>query len=459
MDLEATAAIGPTKTFKATCSVVMLGCPKNLVDTERMLGLLYSAGYKPVPQPEGADLVLLSTCAFLASARQEAYQVIEEMLELKRRGRIRGLIVAGCLPQWEKEALLARYPEVDQVVGLFARDEIVRAADRIFGGHPHPRTIFLPQPSQAMQELGRVRITLPHVGYLKIADGCNWRCSFCLIPQIRGAYRSKPIHQILAEAQELAADGVQELILIAQDTSAYGRDLAHGRSLLPELLRQLDRLEGIRWIRLMYLYPVGIGEALIETMASARKILPYLDLPLQHISDPILRRMDRLVDRRQTEEVLQRLRRGIPRLVIRTTLMVGFPGETEAHFQELIDFVLQQRFERLGVFAFSPEPGTSAAQMPDQVPEPVRQTRRQRLLQVQQKIAFAYNESQIGKRMEVLIDRQVPGQRHAWVGRTYADAPEIDGLVYVTGENLRPGQFVPCEIVAVQGYDLIGVAL
>jgi ribosomal protein S12 methylthiotransferase len=256
----------------------------------------------------------------------------------------------------------------------------------------------------------------------------------------------------------LADHGVQELILIAQDTSAYGRDLAQGRSLLPELLRQLDQLEGIGWIRLMYLYPVGIGPELVETIASARKVLPYLDLPLQHISDPILERMDRLVDRRRTEELLDRLRQGIPRLVLRTTLMVGFPGETEAHFQELIRFVQQQRFERLGVFAFSPEPGTPAAQMPDQVPEPVRQSRRSRLLQVQQKIAFAYNEAQIGNWVEVLIDRQVAGQPHAWVGRTYADAPEIDAVVYVTGQNLRPGQIVPCEIVAFQGYDLIGVA-
>ncbi|MCS7306602.1 MAG: 30S ribosomal protein S12 methylthiotransferase RimO [Thermoguttaceae bacterium] len=459
MDLQPTPAIGPVKQFKATCSVVMLGCPKNLVDTERMLGLLYSAGYKPVPHPEGADLVVLSTCAFLASARQEAYQVIEEMLEHKRRGQIRAVMVVGCLPQWEKEVLLARYPEVDQFLGVFARDEIVEAADRILAGQSQPQLRLAPPPAQAAQELGRVRITLPHVGYLKIAEGCNRRCSFCLIPQIRGPYRSKTIDQILQEAQELAADGVQELILIAQDTSAYGRDLAQGHSLLPELLRQLDQLEAIRWIRLMYLYPVGIDQELIQTIASARKILPYLDLPLQHISDPILQRMNRLVDRRQTEQLLERLRQEIPRLVIRTTLMVGFPGETEAHFQELIHFVQHQRFERLGVFAFSPEPGTSAAQMPQQIPEPVRQTRRQRLLQVQQKIAFAYNEAQVGKVLQVLIDQQVPGQAHAWIGRTYADAPEIDGVVYVTGQNLRPGQIVPCEIVAAQGYDLIGVAI
>jgi ribosomal protein S12 methylthiotransferase len=458
MDLQPTPTIPPAKSFKATCSVVMLGCPKNLVDTERMLGLLYSAGYKPTPHPEDADLVLVNTCAFLASARQEAYQVIEEMVELKRQGRIRGVIVAGCLPQWEGQALLARYPEVDHLLGVFARDEVVQAADRILEGQPGPQFTQLAQPAQAMQELGRVRITLPHVGYLKIADGCDRQCSFCLIPQIRGTYRSKPIPQVLAEAQELADHGVQELILIAQDTSAYGRDLAQGRSLLPELLRQLDQLEGIGWIRLMYLYPVGIGPELVETIASARKVLPYLDLPLQHISDSILERMDRLVDRRRTEELLDRLRQGIPRLVLRTTLMVGFPGETEAHFQELIRFVQQQRFERLGVFAFSPEPGTVAAQMPDQVPEPVRQSRRSRLLQVQQKIAFAYNEAQIGNRVEVLIDRQVAGQPHAWVGRTYADAPEIDAVVYVTGQNLRPGQIVPCEIVAFQGYDLIGVA-
>lgn len=459
MDLQPTPYVRSAKPVKAACAVVMLGCPKNLVDSERMLGLLHSAGYRVVPQPEQADLVVVNTCAFLASARQEAYQVIEEMLRLKRQGRIRGLIVAGCLAQWDQQSLLARYPEVDHVLGLFARDEIVQAADRILSGQPEPRTTFLPQPAQAMRELGRVRITLPHVGYLKIADGCDRQCSFCTIPQIRGRYRSKPIDHLLAEAEELVADGVQELILIAQDSSAYGRDLAQGRSLLPELLRQLDRLEGVRWIRLMYLYPLLIGEELIKTIASARNILPYLDLPLQHISDPILKRMDRLVDQARTLELLDRLRAGVPRLVIRTTLMVGFPGETDAHFQELVRFVQRQRFERLGVFPFSPEPGTPAAQMSDQVPEPLKQRRHRRLLQVQQKIAFAYAEAQIGKQVEVLIDRPVPGEPRAWVGRTYADAPEIDAVVYVTGRSLRPGQIVVCEVVAAQGYDLIGVAL
>lgn len=459
MELHATPSIRPASQSKALCSVVMLGCPKSLVDTERMLGLLHEAGYRITPRVEEAEVVLVTTCAFIRSARQEAYQVIEEMIQLKRQGRIRGIIVAGCLPQWEDQRLVARYPEVDQWLGVFARDEVVQAADRILAGQPAPQATLVPQPPYAMQERGRVRITLPHVGYLKIADGCDRLCSFCTIPQIRGKYQSKPIDHILAEAEELAADGVQELVLIAQDTSAYGRDLAQGRSLLPELLRQLDQLEGIRWIRLMYLYPLLIGEELIATIASARKVLPYLDLPLQHISDPILKRMERLVDRARTEQLLERLRLGIPGLVLRTTLMVGFPGETEAHFQELIRFVQEQRFERLGVFAFSPEPGTPAAQMPDQVPEPVRHRRRHRLLQVQQKIAFAYNEAQIGKQREVLIDRQVPGQPHAWVGRTYADAPEIDALVYVTGEDLHPGQIVPCEIVGAQGYDLIAVAV
>jgi len=459
MDLQPTPYVRSGQPIQATCSVVMLGCPKNLVDSERMLGLLHSAGYRIVPHPEDADLVIVNTCAFLASARQEAYQVIEEMIQWKRQGRIRGLIVAGCLSQWESEGLLARYPEVDHVLGVFARDEVIQVAHRILAGPSASRSTLLPQPPHAMQELGRVRITLPHVGYLKIADGCDRRCSFCTIPKIRGKYQSKTLEQVLLEAQELLADGVQELILIAQDTSAYGRDLAQGRSLLPELLRQLDQLEGLRWIRLMYLYPLLIGEELIQTIASASKILPYLDLPLQHISDPILKRMDRLVDQAGTLEVLERLRTGIPRLVIRTTLMVGFPGETEADFQELLRFVETQRFERLGVFMFSPEPGTPAARMPDQVPESIQQTRCQRLLQVQQKIAFAYQQAQIGKHVEVLIDRQVPGQPHAWVGRTYADAPEIDGVVYVTGKHLRPGQIVLCEIVAAKEYDLIGVAL
>ncbi len=459
MDLQPTLHAQSPKPRQDTCSLVMLGCPKNLVDSERILGLLHSAGYRVIPNPEDADLVIVNTCAFLEVARQEAHQVIEEMIRLKRRGRIRGLIVAGCLAQRDQEALLDRFPEVDHVLGLFARDEVVWVADRILTGQPGPHSTFPPQPPYALQELGRVRITLPHVGYLKIADGCDRNCSFCTIPQIRGHYRSKPIDLILAEAEELAAHGAQELILIAQDTSAYGRDLAQGRSLLPELLRQLDQIDSLQWIRLMYLYPVGIGRELIETISSARKVLPYLDLPLQHISDTILERMDRFVDQAGTLELLRRLRLGIPRLVLRTTLMVGFPGETEANFQELVRFVEQQRFERLGVFTFSPEPGTPAAQWPDQVPESVKEVRRHRLLQVQQKIAFAYNEAQVGKRLDVIIDRPVPGQPHAWVGRTWADAPEIDCLVYVTGASLGPGEIVPCEIVTTQGYDLIGIAL
>ncbi len=295
------------------------------------------------------------------------------------------------------------------------------------------------------------------MAYLKIAEGCNRLCSFCSIPRLRGPYASKPIGQVVAEAEELAADGVRELVLVAQDTTFYGIDL-DGRPRLAELLRRLERVEGLAWIRLMYLYPMHMTNELIETIAGGLKILPYLDLPLQHISDEVLRRMRRQIDRRQTEQLLDRLRAGIKSLALRTTLMTGFPGETQQQFEELLEFVRRQQFERLGAFAFSSEPGTAAADLDRQVPDEVKLSRRDRLMAAQQEIARDWNASQVGKRLDVMIDRRVPGQRRACVGRSWADAPEVDGQVYVTGEGLAPGRIVSCEVVAAREYDLIAVA-
>jgi ribosomal protein S12 methylthiotransferase len=303
----------------------------------------------------------------------------------------------------------------------------------------------------------RCRLTPPHLAFLKISEGCNRSCSFCAIPQIRGPYASKPIEQIVSEAEELAADGVRELIVVAQDTTFYGIDL-YGRPRLAEVLRRLDRLDGLAWIRLMYLYPVHVTDELMDVFAGAEKILPYLDLPLQHINDEILGQMRRRVTRAQTERLLDRLRERIPELVLRTTLIAGFPGESEEQFAELLEFVRQRRFERLGVFCYSDEPGTPAGGLESKVPDELCRARRGRLLAAQQEIAFAWGESQVGRRLDVLLDAAVPEAANAYVGRSYADAPEIDGVVYVTGENLAPGQIVPCEIVAARGYDLIGVA-
>lgn len=442
---------------KGTYALVSLGCPKNLVDSERMAGLLRLDGYRMVPDPAGADLVVVNTCGFIGAARQESCDVIEEMLELKRQGQLGAVIVAGCLAERDRDGLLAKYPGIDRLVGVFGRDEIAAAASGPPAGIDGGLTIFRPAPSRPLPDGQRLRITPPHLAFLKISEGCNRLCSFCTIPRLRGPYASKPLDQIVAEAEELAADGARELIIVAQDTSAYGIDL-HGEPRLAELLRRLDRVDGLAWIRLMYLYPLHVTDELIDAVATAEKVLPYLDLPLQHINDEVLLRMRRRVSRQETEQLLDRLRARIPGLVLRTTLMVGFPGETDAQFDELLEFVRQRRFERLGVFCYSDEPDTPASKLGDQVPEPVKETRRARLLQTQQEIAFAWNSSQVGRRLDVLIDRYIEGEEHAYLGRSFADAPEVDGAVYVTGESLSPGQIVPTEVVAARGYDLIAVA-
>jgi ribosomal protein S12 methylthiotransferase len=423
-----------------------------------MLGLLRLEGYEMVRQPDGADFVIVNTCGFLQSARQESLETIREMVRLKRRGRLRGIMVTGCLAERDREALFQECPEIDQLLGLFARDEVTKAADRLIGGLTEQRTIFRPATSRPLPDRDRLRVTPRHLAYLKISEGCDRLCTFCTIPSIRGKHATKPIEEVAAEAEQLASDGVRELNIVAQDTTNYGLDL-YGRPCLAELLVRLQQVESIRWIRLLYLYPQNFTDELVDVLASSPKVLPYLDLPLQHINDKILRRMNRRVNRQQTEELLAKLRSRIPGLVLRTTMITGFPGETEEQFQELVDFVRQQRFERLGAFIYSREPSTPSDRLDGHLPEQVRQQRRDRLLEVQQEIAFAWNQAQIGRKLEVLIDRDIPGQANAFVGRSFADAPEIDGVTYITGEGLTPGQIVPSEIVAFEGYDLVGVAV
>lgn len=442
---------------KGTYSVISLGCPKNLVDSERMLGLLRLEGYQFVPQPEGVDVVIVNTCGFLRAARDESLETIREMVRLKEKGRVRGVIVAGCLAERDREALLERCPGIDCLLGVLARDTIAEAVNQLVDGQPGPRT-RLHAAVGSRCDRDRLRVTPRHLAYLKISEGCDQLCTFCLIPSIRGKHISKPIEEVVAEAEQLAADGVRELILIAQDTTGYGLDL-YGRPALDELIGRLEEIRSIEWIRLMYLYPKHITDALVERIAASEKVLPYLDLPLQHINDRLLRRMNRRISRAETERLIERLRARIDRLVLRTAMIVGFPGETQQEFEELVEFVRAVRFERLGVFAYSREPGTAADRLSGHLSREVRRHRRERLLAVQQPIAFAWTEAQVGRHMEVLIDRPVCGEPDAFVGRSYADAPEIDGVVYVTGRGLQAGQFVPCEIVAAQGYDLIGVAV
>ena len=433
-----------------------LGCPKNLVDSERMLGLLQLDGYQLVAEPEGADFAIVNTCGFIESARDESHSVIEEMLKLKRAGRLRGLIVCGCLAEREKEALLTQQPDIDHIAGVFAREEITQLADRLIGGLEEQRAVFHPAPARPLSDTNRLRITPRHFAYLKISEGCDRLCTFCAIPKMRGKHATKPLDEVVREAEELAADGVRELNLVAQDTTYYGRDL-YGESRLVELLGKLEQIEGLDWIRLLYLYPMYFDEELIDLIAGSSRIVPYLDMPLQHINDTVLKRMQRRVSRSKTEELLGKLRSRIKNVVIRTTFITGFPGETEQQFKELVDFVDQQQFERLGVFTYSLEEDTPAAKLDGHLPEDVKAARRSQLMEAQQKIAFQWNTAQTGKQLEVLIDRPHPDEPGVWIGRTYADAPDIDGLVFVTAENVAAGQFVPCEIVASQGYDLIAV--
>ncbi|MFM7042039.1 MAG: 30S ribosomal protein S12 methylthiotransferase RimO [Planctomycetaceae bacterium] len=452
---------GDPASRRGTFALVSLGCPKNLVDSERMLGLLRDDGWQFVAEPRGADLVIVNTCAFLEASRQESYGVIDEMLALKRSGATRGVIVAGCLAERQKEALLAERPGIDAAIGVFSRDEVARAAERLIGGLTEQRGVFRPAPARALDDSGRMRVTPRHVAYLKISEGCDRTCTFCSIPRMRGRHASKPMGEVVREARELAADGVRELVIVAQDTTYYGIDI-DGEPRLVELLGELERIDGIEWIRLMYLYPIHCTERLVATIAGSDRIVPYLDLPLQHASDPVLKRMQRRVNRAATEDLLGTLRESIPDLVLRTTFITGFPGETRGQFEELLDFVRRWRFERLGVFAYSLEHDTPAARLDGHLPEAERMARRDELMAVQQGIAHEHARRQVGRTLDVIIDGPSGERDDVWLGRSKADAPDIDCTVYVTAPGTGPsrsltGRIVPVEIVAAAGYDLAGI--
>jgi ribosomal protein S12 methylthiotransferase len=443
---------------KPTFAFVSLGCPKNTVDSERMLGKLAQDGFALVPEADGADVVVVNTCGFIEAARQESLGVIREMLELKRQGRVGSVVVAGCLAERKKDELLTEVPGVDQIVGVFGREEIAQVVDRAVAQHQEQRTVFRPAPVRALEDTARLRITPRHYAYLKISEGCDRLCTFCAIPGMRGKHVSKPIEEVLREARELAADGVRELIVVAQDTTYYGLDL-YGRVRLAELLRELDRVDGLDWIRILYAYPVNFSDELIETLATAKKIVPYLDMPLQHINDRVLRRMQRRVNRAATEDLLGRLRAAVPGLTLRTTFIVGFPGETEAEFEELVAFARQTRFERAGVFTYSYEPDTPATRLDGHLPEEVKQERRHRLMEAQQEVALDWAARQVGRQLEVIVDGPDPEVPNHVLARGHADAPDIDCLVRVKGKGLRAGDLVTVKVTAADGYDLAGRAL
>ena len=441
---------------KGTYAFVSLGCPKNLVDSEKMLGSLSLDGYTLVSEPDGADFVIVNTCGFIESSRLESKSVIQEMLDLKKAGKTKGVIVAGCLPQ-RLEAdggLLAQMPDIDHVVGVFGRDEITKVADRLIGGSREQRELFRPAPIKAMNDQSRLRITPSHYAYLKISEGCDRTCTFCSIPSMRGKHVTKPIEMILEEARELVDDGMRELIIVAQDTTYYGMDL-YGKVRLADLLKELQEVDGIDWIRLMYLYPINFSDELISVIADSGNILPYLDMPLQHINSAVLKRMQRKVNSDQTRELVGKLRERIPNVVMRTTFITGFPGETDAQFEELKQFVKETRFERMGVFTYSLEPGTPSVKLEGHLPEAVKEARRDELMALQQEIAFEHADKMIGYELDILIDEDLGDG--VFVGRSYADAPEIDANVIVRGVDLEPGDLVAVEIMERQDYDLVGM--
>lgn len=468
---------------KGTYAFVSLGCPKNTVDSERMLGKLAQDGYALVPDADGADVVVVNTCGFIEPARQESLGVIREMLDLKKQGKIGAVVVAGCLAERKGDALLEEVPEVDGIVGVFGREEIGTMVDRALGngvqigtdkvrgrkpkaGSRKPkadaveeqRSLFRPAPVRALEDTARLRITPRHYAYLKISEGCDRLCTFCAIPGMRGKHVTKAIEEIIREARELVSDGVRELILVAQDSTYYGMDL-YGRVRLAELLRELDQIEGLEWIRILYAYPINFNDELIETIANAKKIVPYLDMPLQHINDRVLKRMQRRVNRKKTEELLGKLREGIPNLTLRTTFIVGFPGETEAEFEEMLEFVKETRFERLGVFPYSYEPDTPATRLDGHLEEDVKEERRQRVMEAQQEIAFEWSRQQVGRELEVIVDGPDPEVPNHARARGHADAPDIDGMIRVKGKNLKPGDLVQVKVTAADDYDLAARAL
>ncbi len=432
---------------------ISLGCDKNLVDSEVMLGLLDAKGYCIVDDETQADVIVINTCCFIHDAKEESIQTILEMAEYKKTGRLKALIAAGCLAQRYQKEILKEIPEVDAVLGTTSYDQIVRAVEEALRGQGGVRLADL-DALPAVQER-RLVTTGGHYAYLKIAEGCDKHCTYCIIPKIRGNYRSVPMEQLVREAEELAGQGVKELILVAQETTLYGKDL-YGEKSLHRLLKELCRISGIRWIRLLYCYPEEVYDDLIRVIKEEKKICHYLDLPIQHANDEILRRMGRRTSRKQLEEIIGKLRHELPDIAIRTTLITGFPGETREQHEELMEFADEMEFDRLGVFTYSPEEDTPAAGMPDQIPKEIKEERQAELMELQQEIAFDQAEEMIGREVLVMIEGKVADE-DAYVGRTYRDAPNVDGLIFIhTEEELMSGDFAKVRVTQALEYDLIG---
>lgn len=440
--------------------VVSLGCPKNLVDSETMLGLIHEENYEITNDPSEAEIIIVNTCGFIESAKEESINTILQMAEYKKSGSCKYIIVTGCLSQRYAKELFNELPEADAIAGVEVYDEIGSIIKRVINGE---RFIMLerskPDVIYTSKEtfLPRILTTPSYTAYLKIAEGCDNCCSYCAIPKIRGPYRSKPIEQVLKEAKALADNGVKELIVVAQDTTRYGEDLPEGKLLLADLLKELNKIESLKWIRVMYCYPNNFTDELIETFASLDKVCKYVDLPLQHASNRLLASMNRYDTREEVETLLAKLRKRIPGIVIRTTFIVGFPGETDADFEELKEFVEQQRFENAGVFAYSQEEGTVAGAMPNQIPDEIKQERYHELMALQAQISEEIHKDTEGQTLEVLVEGIEEDGSGLHYGRSYREAPDIDGLVFIENPgDIKPGCFVKVNILQGFTYESVG---
>lgn len=431
---------------------VSLGCDKNLVDSEEMLALLEKRGYSFTDDETQADVIIINTCCFINDAKEESVQTILEMSEYKKEN-CKALIVTGCMAQRYKQEILDEVPEVDMVLGTTAYDKIVEAIDEALAGSRKVETESL--NTLPKTGAGRVLTTGGHYAYLKIAEGCNKCCTYCIIPKVRGRYRSVPMEELIAQAKDLADKGVKELILVAQETTVYGVDL-YGKKLLHLLVRELCKISGLRWIRLLYCYPEEIYDELIETMRDEEKVCHYLDLPIQHASDAVLKRMGRRTTQADLKEIIAKLRKEIPDIVLRTTLIAGFPGETQEQHEEMMAFIDELEFDRLGVFTYSQEEDTPAAVMPDQIDEETKLTWREELMELQQEIAFDKAQDREGSIVTAMVEGKVADE-NAYVARTYGDAPNVDGLLFIqTAEELNSGDFARVRITGSAEYDLIG---
>lgn len=440
--------------------VVSLGCPKNLVDSETMLGLIHEENYEITNDPSEAEIIIVNTCGFIESAKEESINTILQMAEYKKSGSCKYIIVTGCLSQRYAEELFNELPEADAIAGVEVYDEIGSIIKRVMNGE---RFIMLerskPDVIYTSKEtfLPRILTTPSYTAYLKIAEGCDNCCSYCAIPKIRGPYRSKPMEQVLKEAKALAVNGVKELIVVAQDTTRYGEDLPGGKLLLADLLKELNKIESLKWIRVMYCYPNNFTDELIETFASLDKVCKYVDLPLQHASNRLLASMNRYDTREEVETLLAKLRKRIPGIVIRTTFIVGFPGETDADFEELKEFVEQQRFENAGVFAYSQEEGTVAGTMPNQIPDEIKQERYHELMALQAQISEEIHKDTEGQTLEILVEGIEEDGSGLHYGRSYREAPDIDGLVFIENPgDIKPGCFVKVNILQGFTYESVG---